>query len=530
MPDLFVFSNFAVSALQHAVDQFATEFDISVEDVERFPDLTGGSKFPIVLADNRDNFEICYVNTLSASGVMSVERAREGTSALSWAAGTQVLHTFTAASLLAAAKVNPKGEWSAATNYVPGDVVVYGGISYLATLASLNQVPGAGSAFWQVFYSPPGISSTALTWSGDWSSGTAYSVGNYVKYRGRLWVALAAGTGNTPEVGSGFWYALGIAPDPVRHSEPLVTTAAVNNYVVNPSPEPTALYDGMRLQVVFTNPNTTACTLQVGALAPQSLRPRRSVEFASGEIIANEVYEFVYFAATTEFVAISMPGVTSKQLAQDNRLTALEGSNTRMPVGAVMDFAGAAAPAGWLLCFGQAVSRVTYAALFAAIGTTYGAGDGSTTFNLPDCRGRATFGKNDMGGTSAGRLVSYVAGNTLGAVGGSEHIQQHQHTHNNPVHSHGGSVAAGGGHDHNYYRSSSSGTGQAQGGSNSPYDVLGINQNWEATEWENDHTHGLPINNSGIGLAIGNVSGATASSEGNIPPAIVLNKIIFTGV
>ena len=63
-----------------------------------------------------------------------------------------------------------------------------------------------------------------------------------------------------------------------------------------------------------------------------------------------------------------------------------------MPVGCVIPFAGAAAPTGWLLCQGQAVSRTTYAQLFSVIGTTYGSGDGSTTFNLPDMRGRVAVG------------------------------------------------------------------------------------------------------------------------------------------
>lgn len=60
--------------------------------------------------------------------------------------------------------------------------------------------------------------------------------------------------------------------------------------------------------------------------------------------------------------------------------------------GTVADFAGSAAPTGWLLCDGSAVSRTTYADLFAEIGTTYGVGDGSTTFNLPDAQGRMTVG------------------------------------------------------------------------------------------------------------------------------------------
>ena len=59
-----------------------------------------------------------------------------------------------------------------------------------------------------------------------------------------------------------------------------------------------------------------------------------------------------------------------------------------VPAGCIMPYAGATAPDGWLFCHGQAVSRSDYADLFIAIGTAYGAGDGSTTFNLPDLRGR----------------------------------------------------------------------------------------------------------------------------------------------
>lgn len=63
-------------------------------------------------------------------------------------------------------------------------------------------------------------------------------------------------------------------------------------------------------------------------------------------------------------------------------------------IGVVLDYAGASAPTGYLLCQGQAVSRTTYAALYAIIGTTYGVGDGITTFNLPDCRGRVSVMKS----------------------------------------------------------------------------------------------------------------------------------------
>ncbi|MDD3494225.1 MAG: tail fiber protein [Candidatus Thermoplasmatota archaeon] len=103
----------------------------------------------------------------------------------------------------------------------------------------------------------------------------------------------------------------------------------------------------------------------------------------------------------------------------------------QIPIGALLDWPGPNTPTGWLLCYGQAVSRTTYAALFAALGTTWGAGDGSTTFNLPDFRGRVGAGKDNMGGTAANRLS---IGATLGAAGGA---QSHQLTANElPGHSH----------------------------------------------------------------------------------------------
>lgn len=98
-----------------------------------------------------------------------------------------------------------------------------------------------------------------------------------------------------------------------------------------------------------------------------------------------------------------------------------------VPAGSVLSYAGASAPSGWLLCDGTAVSRTTYAALYAVIGDTYGAGDGSTTFDLPDLRGRAVFGKDDMGGSAASRLTgnpdngSGIDGSALGNAGGQEH-------------------------------------------------------------------------------------------------------------
>lgn len=88
------------------------------------------------------------------------------------------------------------------------------------------------------------------------------------------------------------------------------------------------------------------------------------------------------------------------------------------PAGKITHFAGATAPAGWLACNGATISRATYAALFAAIGTTYGAGDGATTFALPDLRGEFVRGLDSGRGVDAGR-----------ALGSAQAHQFPQHTH-----------------------------------------------------------------------------------------------------
>lgn len=94
-----------------------------------------------------------------------------------------------------------------------------------------------------------------------------------------------------------------------------------------------------------------------------------------------------------------------------------------LPAGSIIQWGSGTLPANWLLCDGSAVSRSTYSSLFAAIGTQYGTGDGTTTFNLPDLRGRVPVGKNA------------ATFGTLGATGGAETValsvnEMPAHSHN----------------------------------------------------------------------------------------------------
>lgn len=84
--------------------------------------------------------------------------------------------------------------------------------------------------------------------------------------------------------------------------------------------------------------------------------------------------------------------------------------NTNTPVGSISMFAGSTAPNGWLICDGSAVSRTTYSNLFSVIGITYGSGDGSTTFNVPNLKGKVVVGYDS----------SDTSFDTIGETGGEK--------------------------------------------------------------------------------------------------------------
>lgn len=184
-------------------------------------------------------------------------------------------------------------------------------------------------------------------------------------------------------------------------------------------------------------------------------------------------------------------------------------------VGEVRAYAGTSStvPTKWALCYGQAVSRTTYALLFAALGTAWGVGDGSTTFNLPDLRGRMLAGVDDMGGSAANRVtnaVSGIAGTTLGAVGGEQNAQQDTLTST--------SVVTDPGHTHDVAIDISNVS--PTGASLTVFSGVGPLAGTVYT---------TTSETTGITVATTTTSALTGSSE-NMPPAAIVNWIIYLGV
>ena len=177
------------------------------------------------------------------------------------------------------------------------------------------------------------------------------------------------------------------------------------------------------------------------------------------------------------------------------------GNVITMPAGSVTAFAAAAAPTGWLLCNGQAVSRTDYARLFAVIGTTFGAGDGVSTFNVPDIRGRVPAMID--GGT--GRLTGAQAGGCGGALGNAGGEQGHTTTGNEmPNHGHGVNDP-GHAHPGGAYWRGDLGGGQVNSSAGFTFGEGGIDV-------------------AGTGISIQAAGGGAAHN--NVQPTIVLNYII----
>jgi len=172
---------------------------------------------------------------------------------------------------------------------------------------------------------------------------------------------------------------------------------------------------------------------------------------AGNPVVPDTVIESVWANATMDDIAVALTGslarsgvapmlgpltlsadpiVQARQAASKAYVDQFIAASTGMPVGAVAALAGNVTPLGWLLCDGAAVNRVTYATLFTIIGTLYGPGDGSTTFNLPDLRNKFIRGV----GSSTG---------VLGTAQAAE-LASHAHAVNDPTHSHNHTHTFGG--------------------------------------------------------------------------------------
>ena len=213
-------------------------------------------------------------------------------------------------------------------------------------------------------------------------------------------------------------------------------------------------------------------------------------------------------------------------------------ASSTTPVGMSMEWNKSSIPAGYLLEDGRAVSRTTYSALFAVIGTTYGAGDGSTTFNLPNSSGRV----------AASYSTSYTETNTLGKTAGARtaSVPTPYHTHSQSSHSHSAnhshsaSSGTSGSHNHQGLRWVDNGKciSLSTGGSGGST-ISGYQTGWSsATVYSNaiktvdagSHSHSVTVSTASVTTSSStpsiNYTGTSGATVNVFQPTIVKYKII----
>jgi hypothetical protein len=180
-----------------------------------------------------------------------------------------------------------------------------------------------------------------------------------------------------------------------------VTTAGTSTaYTLTSNQVFTSLTPALNGKLIGVIPHATCGlnpTLNVDGLGAKALRNSPGVAVATGQLIAGTSYLFVYKDADACFYLVNPPTTT-----------------WLIPIGGILPYSKTTAPnSRFALCYGQAISRATYAELFALISTTYGVGDGSTTFNIPDLRGRTTLGQADVTGTIPSGLTTTASAATV---------------------------------------------------------------------------------------------------------------------
>lgn len=190
--------------------------------------------------------------------------------------------------------------------------------------------------------------------------------------------------------------------------------------------------------------------------------------------------------------------------------TASSRLQTASPSGVVSAYAGSAAPTGWLMCSGQLVGRVTYPDLFTAIGTSYGVGDGSTTFGIPDLRGRVPVGRD----------ATQTEFDLLGESGGAKtHLID---TTEIPIHSHEVNLVTGeDNHNHNFSTRGDASTAVHSHNEVNTSSTGGTGKTANGTTTTSSDAHSHPV----VGTTA-SVGGGLAHN--NLQPYRVLNYIIKT--
>ena len=252
---------------------------------------------------------------------------------------------------------------------------------------------------------------------------------------------------------------------------------------------------GSGAAVTEIKPNAADASVVTATLADDAVTAAKIADDAVG---AAAVADNSIGAAA---INISGNGTSGQAVVSDGDGSFSYESNI-VPSGALMPYAGTSAPTGFLLCDGSAVSRTTYATLFSAISTTYGSGDSSSTFNLPDLRGRVIAGQDDMGGASANRLTNQtggINGDNLGDTGGSE--------------THALTTAQLASHTHSFSDTDSITVGTLVSGDS-------VNRGGS----------GQLFSNNSVTVSISGTTGSagSGSAHNNVQPTIILNYIIKT--
>jgi len=242
----------------------------------------------------------------------------------------------------------------------------------------------------------------------EWDSTTEYQYAagyaSYVQYNGVVYKAIQTGTNKTPSTETGYWS---------RAFDDYGSASTVNSALTSHITNYGTLASLSNVTTARSNLSVYSIAQCDAAFAPIAGNSAQTFLVGSASSANHAVRKSQFDAKTgqaTETTAGIMELATQAEVnAGTNDVAAITPlklmSSNYTPAGCVNAFAGTSPPTGWLECDGTAVSRSTYATLFAAIGTTHGIGNGSTTFNLPDLRGEFIRGWDNGRGVDSGRGV-----------------------------------------------------------------------------------------------------------------------------